>query len=339
MSIDSASLQHNGRQVSQGGNISARADDTAGTGWNALKALCFTVLVLLLAGCGGATGSVELSYRPPLLPVTFSIDNHWHISVTVGGSITTGLGTFSVNAGIAETGSDSMLVSIVRTVNGARETTDYRINEYGGMTLCVSGQARALITLHTIVVTPAYAPSQVELLPGNAPCSFPPAGPTLVNSPTPASGQIPGGASPGGTTIASAPVLVPGRTYSVNLADAAAAQLVPAGDGPQDGSTCPMWAGEWWKLDLQVGDTVSVNWSYSPPASGFYQFLVFSPSTTDSNVLDEASQGNQVEFANYDFSPASDTFTVASSGTYPFIIGDGCPSTSGPFQFIVQVNQ
>lgn len=140
-------------------------------------------------------------------------------------------------------------------------------------------------------------------------------------------------------TIAAAPVLVPGRTYSVDLRTVAAAQLVPSGDGPQDGAVCPMWAGRWWKLNLQAGDTVSVDWSYTSPASGFYQFLVFSPSTTDSDVLQQASQGNQVQFVNSDSSPASGSFTASSTGTYPFIIGDGCPSTSGPFQFTVVVQQ
>ncbi|HZR49664.1 MAG TPA: hypothetical protein VFB06_09115 [Streptosporangiaceae bacterium] len=108
---------------------------------------------------------------------------------------------------------------------------------------------------------------------------------------------------------------------------------------PQDGSVCPIWAGRWWKLDLKADDTVSVNWSYSSPASGFYQFLVFSPSTTDEDVLDQASQGNQVQFDNSDSSPASDSLTVSSTGTYPFIIGDGCPSTSGPFTFTVDIQQ
>jgi hypothetical protein len=100
-----------------------------------------------------------------------------------------------------------------------------------------------------------------------------------------------------------------------------------------------MWAGEWWKLKLKAGATVSVTWSYSSPASGFYQFLVFSPSTTDANVLNESNEGDQVQFVNSESSPASGSFTVTQAGAYPFIIGDGCPSTSGPFQFTVNIQQ
>lgn len=164
-----------------------------------------------------------------------------------------------------------------------------------------------------------------------------PAAPASTSPPTPASSVAT--ALRGATTIAAAPILVPGHKYSVNLLTAVTAPLVPPGDGPQDGGVCPMWAGEWWKLKLRAGENVSVNWSYSSPASGFYQFLVFSPSTTDRNVLNRANQNDQVQFVNSDSSPASGSFTVQATGTYPFIIGDGCPSTSGPFQFVVQVHQ
>jgi hypothetical protein len=138
----------------------------------------------------------------------------------------------------------------------------------------------------------------------------------------------------GSVTIGAAHALVPGETYSVNLATQQTARLAEAGE-TQDGGLCPMWAGQYWLLNLQAGQQATVNWSYSSPAAGFYQFLVFSPGTNDSDVNAEAENGQQDAFVNEDSSPASGTFTAPATGSYPFMIGDGCPSTSGPFQFTV----
>ncbi len=143
-------------------------------------------------------------------------------------------------------------------------------------------------------------------------------------------------ASTGGTSIASAPVLDLGRSYAVNLLDGPTAQLSAPGE-TQQGGICPMWAGQWWKLNLRSGDAVSVSWSYNYPASGYYQYLVFSPSTTDQDVMEQANNGGQLQFTNSDAASGSGSFTAPATGSYPFIIGDGCPSTSGPFRFIVRV--
>jgi hypothetical protein len=143
-------------------------------------------------------------------------------------------------------------------------------------------------------------------------------------------------AGPGATTIAAAPALIPGHSYLLDLRSQPTARLAAPGE-TQTGGVCPMWAGEWWRLNLQAGDTVSVSWTVSSPSSGFYQYLIFSPNTTDQTVNLEANNNQQLQFVNSAGNSESGTFSAASSGSYPFIIGDGCPSTSGPFQFVVQV--
>src|ERR1700694_2325798 len=60
-------------------------------------------------------------------------------------------------------------------------------------------------------------------------------------------------------------------------------------------------------------------------------------STTDATVNDEANNNQQLQFVNSSRNSGSGSYIVAASGSYPFIIGGGCPSTSGPFQFVVQV--
>jgi hypothetical protein len=140
----------------------------------------------------------------------------------------------------------------------------------------------------------------------------------------------------GAKTIADAPSIVPDLPYHVDLRTQSVGHLRSPGQ-TQDGGVCPMWAGKWWRLDLRAGDTVSVDWTYSRPASGFYQFLVFDPSTTDGNVAARATNGQQLQFFNRNTSPASASFAVSRTGSYPFIIGDGCPSTSGPLDFVVRV--
>jgi hypothetical protein len=140
----------------------------------------------------------------------------------------------------------------------------------------------------------------------------------------------------GATTIAATPALVPGHTYLVDLRRHATARLAAPGE-TQDGGLCPMWAGEWWHLNLRAGDTVSVSWTVMSPSAGFYQYLVFSPDTTDQNVNDRANNNQQLQFAHSDSRSGSASFSAPTAGSYPFIIGDGCPSTSGPFRFVVRV--
>jgi len=126
--------------------------------------------LLFLAACQPTGG---LAYTPPFIPVTFSIDANWHISVTVGAKITGFLGTLSVESGItAGLSSDSTQVSIVNIDNPAIQQV-YAIQEHDTMTLCINGQAEEQISAHSVVVTVFNAPSIIELLPANTQsCGF-----------------------------------------------------------------------------------------------------------------------------------------------------------------------
>lgn len=143
-------------------------------------------------------------------------------------------------------------------------------------------------------------------------------------------------ASPGTSTIGDAPSLVPGHTYSLDLRNPPVSQLAAPGE-TQSGGLCPMWAGQWWRLSLQAGDRVTVSWVVSPPSTGYYQYLIFTPDTNDANVTDRANNDQQAQFVNSSSTRGSGTFSAPTSGVYPFIIGDGCPSTSGAFRFVVHI--
>jgi hypothetical protein len=123
-------------------------------------------LALTLAACHPNT---EVAYQPPLIPVTFSIDSDWHVSISIGAEITTFLGRFSVQSGVSTAPqSGSTRVLIVDSGNGTEQA--YDIGEHGMMTLCLNGQFQELVSSDTIKVDPLSPPSQVSLLPGNTTC-------------------------------------------------------------------------------------------------------------------------------------------------------------------------
>jgi hypothetical protein len=185
VSIGSKHLPYNRSHRSPLGHITAEARGSTYSNRHLPRALCSLFLILTLAA-RGSNSSVIFTYKPPLIPVTFSIDSHGHISVGLGKSITGLLGTFSIEYGISVPAkSNLMLVSIIRTVGGLQQKTVYEIHEYGSMALCISGQVMENISQHSVIVTPIYTPSQIDLLPGSAPeCSFPPPEPTSA-SPSP----------------------------------------------------------------------------------------------------------------------------------------------------------
>jgi len=138
-----------------------------GRPWRLLCAMC---VVLLLTACKSTT---EATYSPPFIPVTFSIDSNWHISVTLGFKITNFLGTFSVESGITTGLSpDSIRVSIISAINRTMQEV-YDIHESGTMTLCINGQVEEQISARSILVTVYKAPSSVKLLSADAiSCAF-----------------------------------------------------------------------------------------------------------------------------------------------------------------------
>jgi hypothetical protein len=152
-----------GREVTPG---AAGFVPTSGHVQRAMLAIC---LLLLLVAC---RPNASASYRPPFIPVTFSINSNWQVSVSVGASIATFLGTFSVQSEVgASLSPGSTRLSIVSTVNGAKQKWVYDIGEHGLMTLCLNGQFEENVSASSIVVTVLNVPSQVDLVPANATAS------------------------------------------------------------------------------------------------------------------------------------------------------------------------
>jgi hypothetical protein len=98
-----------------------------------------------------------------------------------------------------------------------------------------------------------------------------------------------------------------------------------------------MWAGEWWDVNLDAGQTVTVDWTDVAPATGYYQMLLFPPFATDANIQQLDLSQRSLYFSNSNSGNGNGTFTARDSGLYPLIIGDGCPSTDGPFQFQISL--
>lgn len=150
-----------------------------------LRLLCVTCSVLLAAAC---KPSAAAKYTPPIIPVTFSISSDWHVSVTVGAKITTFLGTFSLDGEVsAPLASDSTRVSIILQQVGQKQV--YDLQGQGTVTLCLNGQIEETISQHSVVVTALNAPSEINLLPGDA-SSCPAASPVSASSaPVPSKSQ------------------------------------------------------------------------------------------------------------------------------------------------------
>lgn len=126
------------------------------------RIVCAVCLVLLLDACWP---DASVSVRPPFIPVTFTIDSNWHISVSVGASITTFLGTFSVQTGVsAALSSGSTRVLIVRSVNGIKQEDAFDIREHAVVTLCLNGHFEERISSDTVVIDPLSVPSQINLV-------------------------------------------------------------------------------------------------------------------------------------------------------------------------------
>lgn len=153
-----------------GREVSPRTEDFVPSSRHLQRTMCaMCLLLLLLAACRPNTSA---SYRPPLIPVTFSINNNWQVSISVGASITTFLGTFSVQSGVAGSLSpESTRLSIVRAVNGTKQEQVYDIREHGLMTLCLNGQFEESVSKSSVLVTVLSVPSEIDLIPANATAS------------------------------------------------------------------------------------------------------------------------------------------------------------------------
>jgi hypothetical protein len=209
------------------GSANGRARMSAGSVRDLMRVTWAICLVLVLQGC---RPQASVSVQLPFIPVTFTIDSDWHVSVSAGVSIATFLGTFSVQSGVtAALRPGFTRVLIVYPYGGTEQEQAYDIGETGLMTLCLNGQFQESVSSDSIEVDPLSAPSQVNLVPGKAACPVPVASvPTTPAPPTSAP-----------TTSAPASVTSPGSPAATKEPSALAGSVsLPASAWkPVDGAT------------------------------------------------------------------------------------------------------
>jgi hypothetical protein len=127
----------------------------------------------LLAACGSLLGCTgEVGYKPPFIPVTFSLNSNGDISVTAGGSITTLIGTFSFSAQVTTPiGKDSTRLSIMQSVQGEISKTVYDIGEQGPMDVCLDGHFFESVGENSISITALDGASTIDIVQDQGDCS------------------------------------------------------------------------------------------------------------------------------------------------------------------------
>ncbi len=140
---------------------------------------------------------------------------------------------------------------------------------------------------------------------------------------------LPGAASAAGSTsIATAPLVVPGAQESENTATDPTSQ---GAEGIGIASGC--WDDlEYWRLPLRAGEKVVITGKTS--GSGFnFQLAVFPPGTTNANI----SGATAVKSGFPSQLPMR--FTAPTAGTYPVVTGPNCYNgADGPFSFVAAVS-
>jgi len=138
-----------------------------------------------------------------------------------------------------------------------------------------------------------------------------------------------GAASAGGSTsIATAPIVVPGAQESENTATDPTSQ---GAEGIGIASGC--WDDlEYWRLPLGAGEKVVITGTTS--GSGFnFQLAVFPPGTTSANISGATAVKSGFP------SQAPMRFTAPTTGTYPVVTGPNCYNgADGPFTFVAAVS-
>jgi hypothetical protein len=144
---------------------------------------------LLLAGCKTSLGqpTEAVHFRPPFIPVTFSLDSNGHFSVSVGFSITTPIGAFSASSEVGTPiPNNSTRVSIIHTVNGTPVKDVYDIAERGSINVCLDGRFWENVGENSISITPLDGISTISIVQARSQCATaasPPA--PSVRSPSP----------------------------------------------------------------------------------------------------------------------------------------------------------
>ena len=147
-----------------------------------------------------------------------------------------------------------------------------------------------------------------------------------------------GALAAGGTSIATAPIVQFGvQEFGNTASDALGADNNLPTPGNDFGCLYSGWLDgsgvEFWMLNLISGDQVLVKGNQVAPANNL-TVEVLPRGTTDVTVTNQTQT-----LVNNDLQDAN-TFTAPSTGSYPLVIGGGCPDGStadGPFSFVVTV--
>jgi hypothetical protein len=100
---------------------------------NALvRVLCGLLCLLLILATAACDVVASAHYKPPFVPVLFSIDTAGHISVEATAAVTTPVGEFSVSGGAVgslKPPDDGLLVLIQRVLDGSPSEAAFQLNE------------------------------------------------------------------------------------------------------------------------------------------------------------------------------------------------------------------
>lgn len=162
-------------------------------------------LVIVGMGVGGFQLALSITYHPPFIPITFSIDSDGHVSMNAASSIATPAGDFDISADPAnhlQIPDNGILMTIQHLLNGKTKVATFQVHEDesvkiinvddGDLIFRIKGQVIDVDARghHKILLTSPNASggsdtSSMEPTPTGA--SIPPTSTEIPPTPTPAS--------------------------------------------------------------------------------------------------------------------------------------------------------
>jgi hypothetical protein len=129
-------------------------------------------VMLVVSGCTASGADLSVGYTTPFIPISFSLNSAGHVSVSLGGKITTPIGTFSVGASIGTPiSSGSTRIVIIQTGSGNAVEHVYDIGETGSMNVCLNGQFFESISKDSIKIQALGTTSQIGIVGDNQTCA------------------------------------------------------------------------------------------------------------------------------------------------------------------------
>lgn len=107
--------------------------------------LFLLLIMLLFSGCGEAVP--ELSYSPPALPITITLNNKGELSISPTASVVTFIGTFEVgvNIPLTQNAKESGILLIIRDYNAKPPDKVFRVKV--GKNITVTTNGRTVVTI------------------------------------------------------------------------------------------------------------------------------------------------------------------------------------------------